>query len=506
VSDEKVYGGYTMLDQSAAATTQPTSPTGNSNASVVLEGPPDVQGSWKLTIPSSVAFWQVNPGSPDTSVGNGQASATVTLAPTVPLKMQGLTASSSERDTSLKCTFTESSPTSFTMYDTAKATVASVEVLDAKAFGPQIGGGITAPKETGGQGTMPMQGAWADGVSVLVVRMKPNVNAAIAATFQLGHTNPNFLNDQSASYVGSLTSSFPTLPAGSQSTSVTFGQNGSKAMFYCPPMGYLFDYNLSTQQIDVTGNVGGLNAQADFLQLKRPSAILIHGFDSDSTALAKMAEYLTGLNSTLDVYPLDWSPISLNGLDDAATMIAGKIKDHIAQASNAGIAATRADVFAHSMGGMSCWWYMSNFGAVKFNRRAHPWRPFETYGTDFSWNSDGQSLLYLRPANFGQGDIGQFATAGTLYLGSPWANYLYDYWPRPIATLAFGLTGGHGNGNCFADLRVDRLGFSGLAFLPGAFGAPPYRNEAVERMAAPNVNRKFARADFSLVSRHSRSG
>jgi pimeloyl-ACP methyl ester carboxylesterase len=482
VSDEKVYGGYTMLDQSATATTQPTSPTGSSNASVVLEGPPDVQGTWKLNIPSSVAFWQVNPGSPDTPVGNGQASATVTLAPTVPLKMQGLTASSSERDTSLKCTFTESSPTSFTMYDTAKATVASLEVLDAKAFSPNVNGTIDGDPVTGSGGPIQMTGAWADGLSVLVERMKPNVNAAVPITLQAGHTNPNFIAHQSSDYVGSIDSVFPTLPCGGPSTAASLNATQAKVFYYCPPGQFLFAYSDSQQNIAVSATLGGLNSTPAVIKLTRPTVVLTHGFNSGPAALKTLSSYLVARTPGLKVHIFDWKHINLDGVDTVATSFSHDLRATISAVSANGIAATRADVYGHSMGGEMAWWYMSNFGATSFSRAATPARAGETYTQPFNWNADGSSVRYLVAGNFGKGDVRCFITSGTPYLGSPWANYAYDYYSRPQAVALCGLMGARGDGNCFADMRVDGLAFSGLFFWPGIGAVPGYPNPVVSMM------------------------
>ncbi len=103
-------------------------------------------------------------------------------------------------------------------------------------------------------------------------------------------------------------------------------------------------------------------------------------------------------------------------------------------------AATRADVVAHSMGGLLTRVYISGV-ARGFTRRDKlergwffdEWVPQESssyppFGIDrFGTPSDGK-VPYLRNDNFGGGSIRRFITVGSPFDGSQWAQWVCDNW------------------------------------------------------------------------------
>jgi pimeloyl-ACP methyl ester carboxylesterase len=434
VIDEKKIGGYVMVD-----TSQPTTaPSGSSNASVVLSGPSDVQGTWKLDYSDSIAVWQGNPDGSFSQCSAGTPSPGVTLSTTIPLKIQGLTASTNERDVQIKCTFAQTQPSSgFTMNDTAQLTVASLEILDAQGFGPNMSGTLDGdPTAAGGT---PMQGSLTDGASVLLVRLKPNLHANVGLSVAISHNNPNPAFPQTPGFIGTISANFPPLPAGGSTTSATLGAQNPKVFFFCPPNDFWFGKSNNQQSLVVTTTMGGLAANTATLQLQRPTIMIGHGLCSDQTAVAAWGAALQAPGGANVAY-FSYQSSNDSGYEVNSPKLQTQIATVIQSLRSGGIAATRVDYAGHSMGGVIAKWYAADFSASTIMRK---------YGF-LPMNWAGQSQCH-RADNFGVGDLHRVLTVGSPLLGSPWGALLS---PRGF-TKCFVLEtemGGQGDGDAIYDL------------------------------------------------------
>lgn len=154
---------------------------------------------------------------------------------------------------------------------------------------------------------------------------------------------------------------------------------------------------LSSQLFPGEGEIGPLCAQT--LELHRPPVLLVHGLDDgpeswkwalerDPRFLVELADYRT-----------------TNNVAFAANrrMVGREIERAIGRMRDLGIAATQADVFGHSMGGLLS-------------------RVFATDG----YPSPSQRTHYRRPDNFDRGDIHKLVTVNTPHYGSVISDILVE--------------------------------------------------------------------------------
>ena len=115
------------------------------------------------------------------------------------------------------------------------------------------------------------------------------------------------------------------------------------------------------------------------------------------------------------------------GFDEVAPDVAQLIANECTKLRQQKIAVTRFDVVGHSQGGVATAWYIGNFGATKMGRSDQ----FPV----FNFPAD----MYLRPNNFGVGDIRRFISIDSPFNGSPIADAAVSAWFYPaIKNLLFG--------------------------------------------------------------------
>lgn len=136
-----------------------------------------------------------------------------------------------------------------------------------------------------------------------------------------------------------------------------------------------------------------------FLDIHRPPVVLLHGWTGNADAWSswndggKLGDFHLRGASEFFVYAHEYGDLSQKPVDEIARQTELAI-DHVRHVLHSrGIAATRADVVAHSLGGLLARRYVAG-------------------------------SRYRRPDNFGAGDIHKLITLDTPHRGSPLANLL----------------------------------------------------------------------------------
>jgi hypothetical protein len=303
-----------------------------------------------------------------------------------------------------------------------EATGVPIDIIDAQAFSPNRDGRIDGDPSEAVNATWMRNGVFADGTSVLVLRFAPTVVDNQDITFTIRHTNGNKNFPQTADYVGSLSATFPTLPApdagtGTGTTSVTIKAGNRKIVYYRPPNNFLFGRVPLTQNLQISAVTGGQTISTTTFNLVRPTIVLSHGFMSNSTVMFAMQGYLTGGGRLARILLMNWSTLNTSGLDTVPIQVQNTVATEVQWQRNRGIAATRVDFFGHSMGGVIVKWYASNMGNINQPRNF----PQDDGFPNLIW--PGALHPYLRADNFGVGDIRRLVSVGSPYQGSPIADY-----------------------------------------------------------------------------------
>jgi len=309
-------------------------------------------------------------------------------------------------------------------------------------------------------------GAYADGASVLVIRLHNGALAPGGSTLTLSHgTDPQDYHDPMN--IGSIYTpvngnpwQLPPLPApdptaiaianGQLGTlSAAAGAPGNNAnndtyVYYRPPNNFLFGGNMPQQVLLIEAHDanGALLASTTFT-LDRPMVVLGHGINSSSSALTQLQTSLQVIASGgVDVELFDWSQQNTSGFDTVAGLLNGFVTQELQNVRAIGTAATRVDYFGHSMGGVVAKWYAGATAQQNFPRSPR-WFLFPR----FNWQPS-----YIRDNNFGIGDFHRLISVGSPYSGSPLAD-LTTFRTWPAVMLFVGATPGlHGNGCCYYDL------------------------------------------------------
>jgi len=296
-----------------------------------------------------------------------------------------------------------------------------LSVDDAQGYSPNLGGGIDGDPAGDVNQSWMRTGAFADGMSVLVIKMQPLFVTQMGdVTFRLTHTNPNPAFPQTADFVGSLWATFPSLPApdpGAEmgATELTIHAGSPKILYYLPPNNFRFGKTPLTQVLNIDAVSGGVLEGFVRINLTRPTAVLVHGFTSNPGNMATMQAALTAGGRLARVRCLDWSDINTSGYDSVPIRVKQIIADEVQWQRSNGVAATRLDFFGHSMGGVVVKWYAGNLGDMNVDRNL----PVD-YG--FPRLIQTAATTYLRADNFGCGDIHRFVSVGAPFRGSPFGD------------------------------------------------------------------------------------
>ena len=320
-----------------------------------------------------------------------------------------------------------------------------LEVVDAKAFGPSQLGFITGDPTSPVAASWKRTGAFADGASVLVIRLNPVFWAGGPVTFTI--TTPG-----TADFLGSLSATFPSLPAPDGAAAVPppviRGAGSPKLGFYRPPNNFLFwsastvaspvqaPLNSAPVTITASGMPGGPASVT--INLVRTPLVLVHGFNSNPGTWTDLVNQMrgSGIWPGVTYYTVDWSTQNSSGFDTITPFLVNVVNGVISGQATIGIAATRLDVFGHSAGNVMVKWWASDLGNVSLVRPAG-------WPTPLSW--PGAIYPYKTPGNFGLGGIRRFVSVGGPFYGSAWADYIaatFTYNPQVVlAATAAGMTG-----------------------------------------------------------------
>lgn len=182
---------------------------------------------------------------------------------------------------------------------------------------------------------------------------------------------------------------------------------------------------------------GDAHVMSRSVEVRRPPVLLIHGIWSSATTWHWNLES----DSRFVVHCEDYRQSNAASFAANVRKVRRGIQSAVAKVRAQGIAATRADVIGHSMGGLLSRLYSSGYAAAP----------------------------YFRPDNFNQGDIHKLITVDTPHLGSPLASLLI--FPSGLRTplgLSMEEAGAIGCVNCGAvsDLRPDASVYSPMPATP----------------------------------------
>lgn len=194
-----------------------------------------------------------------------------------------------------------------------------IEVIDAKAFGPKKNPPrITIDPPVGEVDPSALRrGVFADGTSVLVIRLTPVDWAGGNVTFEVTHTNADPAFPQATDYVGSLSTAFPTLPAPDAAAGVRRATllNGNKLCYYRPPNNYHFGYGSLTQALRITATSGGNVLATASIDLVRPTIFLVHGVMAAGGFMNPAYDALTTDGRQADVKFVDYWACCTSGYE-----------------------------------------------------------------------------------------------------------------------------------------------------------------------------------------------
>ena len=322
---------------------------------------------------------------------------------------------------------------------TTTGPVLAIEIIDAQAFTPNAAPGIdNDPASDVDAKTWYRTGAFTDGASVLVIRIKNAGETPITLSLKL--SNPFSKIPQTAEYLGSLhayrpereNKGFPALPAPNHNlkdpTTASPGptSNGSVIAFYRPPNNFLFGASdgstpKDTQSVVITVTAGSAGPISKDIALWRPVTVLSHGVKSDSSAMATIFDKIG--DDKLMVDNLDWSDLNTSGYDVVLPRLKNEITNNILKKwRDKGIAATRVDWVGHSMGGALAKWCASDIPQFFSSQPLLHTRDGWADAPDFVWTN---AQKYARPDNFGIGDLRRLVTLDSPLAGSEIGEKIY---------------------------------------------------------------------------------
>ena len=319
----------------------------------------------------------------------------------------------------------------------------SLEILDAQAFQPQTNQTLAYPGYSDVIGNPTRTGAFADGASVLVIRLSPlwwSEWNTTPVTFTIAATAGTAANDGMPDCIGSISAAFPSLPApdtgpGLGDVVVTIAANSPKVVYYRPPNNFLFGVGSAssapyygTITVTATG-IPGPPVTKD-ISVVRPTLFLNHGINSSPSTWSAFGHDIdgSGLTGSLRVLLVNWSNMNSSGFDEITPVLVSSVSREITyqQALN-GIAATRVDVCGHSAGGEMVKFWAADFGAGGLPRPAG-WPAFSSAGNP-----------YKTASTFGLGGIRRFVSIGSPFRGSLWSDFIVLNFSYPIVSAGAGL-------------------------------------------------------------------
>lgn len=303
-------------------------------------------------------------------------------------------------------------------------------IIDAQTFVPDGKGGFQYPVTISDSGLTALDpiyasGAWADGTSLLIIRLEPFATVAGPVVFALSPAPGVNQVESTPDRIGSLSATMPTVPAPDAlnfgNTSATIPANSSPVVFYRPPNDFLAGTSKTELSAKITATVNGKVVGSGTFEIVRPTVILVHGFASGPATWGTIntnQRYSGMIGALLAICPslvydtVNYSTDATSGVDELAGTIPGQIETDIRIARKKGFAATRPDLVGHSYGGVLSAWYAANMSNITIARA-------DGFSNGF-WS--GKNDQYIRPNDFGIGDIRRLVTLGSPLNGSPLAD------------------------------------------------------------------------------------
>ncbi|MFI5396218.1 MAG: Ig-like domain-containing protein [Candidatus Binatia bacterium] len=343
------------------------------------------------------------------------------------------------------------------------AKLAELQVIDAREFAAEIasfknGGSAADLRKAYAEKIVArddMTGALADGSSRLVLRLKvpqkdPHAKMVFKAEVnQAKEPSPvgsHFISDVdypfgSLSLTG-LNSPAVDSPALSLVTDFIKAADGTHVFVavFTPPTS--FPWVAKPQEagrqlpLRFTVQPVGEEGFSSNVSLVRPPVVFVHGLFGDSGPETWTPYFLAYFQPfQFERVIVDYADLNTSGYDrisravrrrlPSAPVEAQGVLDVLDRLRKDGIAATKVDVVAHSMGGVAIRWLASESLRPSSSR----------FVTDAAGTTNGQNFPFLdtrrssgeqyqRPDNFGEGDVRALVAIGSPFGGSPAANWL----------------------------------------------------------------------------------
>jgi uncharacterized membrane protein/pimeloyl-ACP methyl ester carboxylesterase len=299
-------------------------------------------------------------------------------------------------------------------------------LVDAQGFQPQLdqdgGAYLTSPITALVDSSFVRVGALTDGASLIVIQFASGANLD-GWTVSLVDTNTS---DYGVAELGSLwhgnESDLPPLPVTTTdlgSAALTLSANET-AIFYRAAPSWAFGTSNKTRdiQIQVFDESTNLVAAVPF-SLHKPPLVLVHGLFGSANSWNGFRNRITAAGFVVDKATADYSDRNTSGFDGIFTAVPEAIRAAVNTLRDAGIAATRVDVVAHSMGTDATRWYMTPSADLPANadRGDNSVEPllFRTPAISASRVDEDR---FQREDNFGIGDIRRFVTLGGVHTGT----------------------------------------------------------------------------------------
>jgi probable HAF family extracellular repeat protein len=299
-------------------------------------------------------------------------------------------------------------------------------LADAQGFEPQFTDGVATlqtPITTAVDSSFERVGALTDGASLIVVQFASEANLDGWIVSLVDTDNVGF----GAAELGSLwhgdNTSLPPLPVTTNdlgSASLTLTQSET-AVFYRAAPGWAFGTTNKTHdiQIQVFDPDNNLVATSTFT-LHKPPLVLVHGWTGNPGDWDGFPAVLANAGIQVDApFRADYAVSNTCGIDVVFDAVPKAISNTVRQLRTDGVAATRVDVIAHSYGGIITRWYMTPSSQLPDGQsRTNDASPIPLFKTTTIKGARSAELEFMRPDNFGIGDIRRFITLGVPHTGT----------------------------------------------------------------------------------------
>jgi pimeloyl-ACP methyl ester carboxylesterase len=305
----------------------------------------------------------------------------------------------------------------------------TVTLVDAQGFQPQLNSGVATLQvaiTNAVDATYERVGALTDGAALVVVQFRPTWFDPAGWTVTVSDPMDTGMG---APQVGSLWHSdstyrsLPPLPATlANPGDATLALQGCEtAVFYRPPPSWAFgkDSKEHDIQIEVDDENGNVVTTATFT-LHKPSLVLVHGWTGNPGNWNDFPAVLASAGIQVDQpFLADYAVSNTCGIDIVFDAVPKAISNAVDKSRANGVAATRVDVIAHSYGGIVTRWYMTPSNQLPDGEdRGLGASPALAFKVTIIKGTRSAGNEFLRPDNFGIGDVRRFITLGVPHTGT----------------------------------------------------------------------------------------